>query len=274
MLTNEARAKLNLPPIDGGDELVTPANVIVGDNPKPSVDVMGPQDPNGVPQDGSGRSSDQLPSGAPPKALKAAPELHPRRRNEMERQRRNIDLAQATVERHLARVGRQLKGMSAKSVKATPNDWQRWDREFADDIDRLVSQIVETEGTIYAFKLAGDFDMGRVKHYLREMSIGAAQGINDSVREELDKFGLDETLNRRAQHVATAGTSLGVRATTWARQEAARQSPAPEHRVKTWIADTDRHAEFDGDTVPLDADWPAGFAPGGAPACACSMSIT
>jgi hypothetical protein len=65
-----------------------------------------------------------------------------------------------------------------------------------------------------------------------------------------------------------------VRATTWARQEAARQAPNAENRVKTWIADTDRHAEFDGDTVPLDADWPAGFAPGGAPACACSMSIT
>jgi hypothetical protein len=44
--------------------------------------------------------------------------------------------------------------------------------------------------------------------------------------------------------------------------------------VKTWIADTDRHAEFDGDTVALDADWPAGFAPGGAPNCACTMSIT
>jgi hypothetical protein len=36
MLTNEARAKLNLPPVPGGDELITPANVIVGDNPKPS----------------------------------------------------------------------------------------------------------------------------------------------------------------------------------------------------------------------------------------------
>ncbi|MFT4288164.1 phage portal protein [Nocardioides sp.] len=30
MLTNEARAKKNLPPIEGGDELVTPLNVLVG----------------------------------------------------------------------------------------------------------------------------------------------------------------------------------------------------------------------------------------------------
>jgi hypothetical protein len=30
MLTDEARARLNLPPVKGGDELVTPDNVIVG----------------------------------------------------------------------------------------------------------------------------------------------------------------------------------------------------------------------------------------------------
>jgi hypothetical protein len=53
MLTNEARAKLNLPPVDGGDELVTPMNVIVGE--KPSVDVMPVQDPNKPAQDGSYR---------------------------------------------------------------------------------------------------------------------------------------------------------------------------------------------------------------------------
>ena len=38
MLTNEARAKVNLPPVEGGDELVTPLNVAVGE--KPSVDLQ------------------------------------------------------------------------------------------------------------------------------------------------------------------------------------------------------------------------------------------
>lgn len=54
---NEIRAKENLPPIEGGDELVTPANVIVGDNPKPAPNVMPIQDPNGPPQDGSYREN-------------------------------------------------------------------------------------------------------------------------------------------------------------------------------------------------------------------------
>jgi HK97 family phage portal protein len=56
LLTNEARAKLNLPPVDIGDELVTPLNVIVGENPKPTPTTMPVQDPNKPPQDGSYRS--------------------------------------------------------------------------------------------------------------------------------------------------------------------------------------------------------------------------
>jgi HK97 family phage portal protein len=280
MLTNEARAKVNLPPVDGGDELVTPMNVTVGDNPLPSQGVMPPQDPNGPPQDGSYRSGDGSADTTPKALVKAQeytplPQLHPGRKGELERQGRNVDEAQAVVERHLNRVERQLKKIATKaSSKAAEADWERWDREFSDDIDRLVGNIVDKEGSIYAFKLGGEFDMGRVRNYLRAMAEGAAKGINDSLRSEVDTIGLDGALSRHAAHVSSAGTSLGVAATTWAREEAARQSPGAHQRVKTWIADTDRHAEFDGDTVAIGEDWPAGFAPGGAPNCACSMSIT
>jgi hypothetical protein len=56
LLTNEARAMLNKPPVEGGDELVTPSNVVVGE--KPSVDVMPVQDPNKPSQDGDHREED------------------------------------------------------------------------------------------------------------------------------------------------------------------------------------------------------------------------
>jgi HK97 family phage portal protein len=265
LLTNEARAMVNRPPVDGGDELVTPMNVVVGDNPKPSADIMPIQDPNKPPQDGSYREQ--------PKALKKAeeftpvPQLVPARKADLERQHRNIDLAKATIERHFNRLERSLR---AKAGKA---DWNRWDREFADDIHSTVQQIVDKEGEIYAFKLGGAFDMARVKNYLRAMAEGAAEGINAKIREEIDAMGLDGALDQRASHVESAGAGLGAGATRWAREEAARQSPGTEHRVKVWIANTNRHAEFAGDTVPLGDDWPAGFAPGAAPGCACSMAI-
>jgi HK97 family phage portal protein len=277
MLTNEARAKLNLPPIDGGDELVTPLNVLVGDNPKPSPQVMPPQQPGAPAQDGSARATDNPP--VPPKALKATdytplPRLHPGRKADLDRQQRNIDQAQAVVDRHLTRVERQLKAIRGKSVKATKADWSRWDGEFADDLDKALGHIVDKEGSIYAFKLAGAFDMDRTTNYLRAMAEGAAKGINDNFRERIDSVGYDAAVAAHNTHVVSSGTSLGVAATTWARDEAARQSPGYEQRMKTWIADTDRHAEFDGDSVGIEDEWPAGFAPGTAPNCACTYTIT
>jgi len=274
MLTNEGRAKLNLPPVKGGDELVTPSNVIVGDKPKPSVDVMPIQDPNGPAQDGSHREA--------PKALVKAAEdttpllqLHPGRKGDLDRQHRNIDLSAATIERHFNRLERSLRAKARKSVKATGEDWQRWDREFADDVHGTVQQIVEKEGEIYAFKLGGGaFAMDRVKNYLRAMAEGAAEGINAKIREEIDSDGLDDAFARRAQHVESAGAGLGAGATRWAREEAARQAPGTEDRVKTWVPNTKRHARFAGDTVPLGENWPAGFAPGSAPGCKCTLSIT
>lgn len=285
LLTNEARAMINKPPVDGGDELVTPLNVLVGDNPRPAPQVMPIQDPNRPPQDGSARS-DQPPTPIPAgdKALtqfgqigqtpdegSRLPQLHPRKAADMERQRRNIDMFQGVVQKHFNRLERSLK---AKAKSET--DWVRWDREFADDLDTALKHAVQAEGDVYAVKLASmdNFDMGQVQHYLRAMAEGAATAINDTVRQEIKDLGLDDALNRAPQHVSSAGTSLGVRSTIWAREEAARQSGSFEQRQKTWIADTDRHAEFDGDTVGLGEDWPAGFAPGSPSNCACSMSVS
>jgi HK97 family phage portal protein len=272
MLTDEARAKLNLPPVDGGDELVTPLNVIVGDNPKPSPQVMPPQDPNKPPQDGSYREE-------PPKALVKAeerlPQLHPGRKAELDRQHRNIDRMQGVVQKHFNRLERSLGEKSRKGIQTKAADWVRWDKEFGSDLHDALERIVEAEGGIYALKLGGhDFDMRKVVHYLQAMAEGAASAINVTIRQEIDELGLEDAMARGPQHVASAGVSLGAKGTQWARMEAARQGPDAQNRVKTWIPNTRRHAEFGGDTVPLGAEWPAGFAPGSAPGCACSMAVS
>lgn len=272
MLTNEARAKVNLPPVDGGDELVTPSNVIVGEKPSPMV--MPPQDPNGPSQDGDARDGDlpdvsrrALPPAGKAEEFERVPQLHPGRKADLDRQHAAIDKAQAVIQRHFNRLERSLR-----QAKAGP-DWNRWDREFSDDIHKLVENLVEAEGTLYAFKLGGQFDMRRVRNYLRAMSEGAAEAINSKIREEITDLGLDDALSKAPQHVASAGAGLGAQAIRWSREEAARQSPDYERRVKTWIPDTQRHAEFGGQTVPVGDPWPAGFAPGTAPGCRCSMSI-
>ena len=121
LTTNESRAMVNRPPIDGGDELVTPLNVVVGDNPKPSPQIMGPQDPNKPDQDGSYREEPR-PTGAG--ALKdmpsdcrhePLPQLHPGRKRELDSQLRNIDLAKAPIERHFGRLERSLRNKAGTS---------------------------------------------------------------------------------------------------------------------------------------------------------------
>jgi hypothetical protein len=304
LLTNEARALINRPPVDGGDELITPMNVIEGDNPRPSPRVMPVQDPNKPAQDGSYRtdqgatpvaSSSGTPAAArvapavnaapaanstpargvaPAKAidgmdLARMPQFHPRRSADIERQHRHIDRMQSVVQRHFNRLERSLRAKGART------DWGRWDREFTDDLTRALHGIVQAEGDVYAMKLAGDaFDMGRVENYLKAMAEGAAGAINDTIQAEITDLGLDDAMNRAAQHVQSAGASLGVRSTLWAREEAARQSPGYEARVKSWVADSGRHAELDGETVPIAEDWPSGFAPGMEPGCRCSASIS
>lgn len=264
LLTNEGRARLNLPPVDGGDELVTPANVIVGDNPKPSVDVMPIQDPNKPAQDGSHRNE-------PPKALEPPQQkaLRPMSQaQDLGRQERNIELAEKTLDRHFTRLARWM------SEKTVSGDWGRWDRELADDLKDLLSGIVETEGTIYAWKLGGSFDSNLVKHYVQAVAEGAAEGIHQAIQRDIEEYGSEEAIKRFSQHVASGSASLGANLTMWARTEAARQSPDFEKRIKTWIPNTERHAQFGGQSVPVGDSWPAGFAPGGAPGCRCSMSIS
>jgi uncharacterized lipoprotein len=211
-----------------------------------------------------------MPADASGASYQRLPQFHPRRAADMERQRRNVDTFQGVVQKHFNRLERSLK------AKAVNTDWARWDREFADDIDQQLKQTVQAEGDVYSMKLAAaaNFNMNEVQHYLRAMAEGAATAINDTIRQEIKTLGLDAAMNRAPQHVSSAGTSLGARSTMWAREEAARQSGSYEQRVKSWVADTDRHAEFDGDTVPIAEDWPAGFAPGSAPNCACTESIS
>jgi HK97 family phage portal protein len=278
MLTNEARAKVNLPPVEGGDELVTPSNVVVGE--KPSVDVMPIQDPNGPAQDGSARDGD-LPE-VSRRAITAKSEDYepvqqylPERKRDLDVQHRAIDVCQGAVERHLARVERALRGKAALQRKATYKDWARWDEEFGRDLNAVLASLVANEGSAYALKLAGgDFDRTKVENYLREMAFGAAEGINGAIRRDLRELGLEDAMSRRPQHVESAGSSLGAGAMRFARQEAAKQSPGYEQRVKSWIPNTTRHAAYAGQTVPVGANWPAGFAPGAAPGCKCSMSIS
>lgn len=232
--TNEARALLNLSPIEGGDELVTPLNVVVGENPKPSTDLMPIQDPNKPPQDGSYREEDkQL-------EVKAAPELagaakvtptygrksvalyatdltlkaggHPKIGQAMNL--KDVDDAQVVqllprLEAERARqfravdkcagvlttfYGRLGRSMRAKSWKGL--DQERWSRELGDDLHKRLKAIFEAEADLYIVRLAGEgpFDMGQVEHWLEAAAYGSAGALVEHTDKEIDKLGAEEAI--------------------------------------------------------------------------------
>ena len=86
---------------------------------------------------------------------------------------------------------------------------------------------------------------------------------------EGDATAMEALARAQGPRAETAGVNIGTRATVFARQEAAKQSPTPQLRQQMWVANTERHADLDGSVVPLGADW-GGIEPGTEPHCACS----
>ena len=188
---NESRARVNLPAVPGGDELLTPANYQVGAKPKPTTTVMPVQDPNRPSQDGDARSTD-LPTAQPARGKQLEVTTVPRVQGDMDRQRRAIDRAFPMIERYFRRQSRALAG----KAKMRAND-DRFNRELADDIERYARHVVELEGGIYVARLGGDdFDMREVEHYLKAMAEGAADGINTATQRDIADSDAREAFDR------------------------------------------------------------------------------
>lgn len=267
LLRNEARAMENKPPVEGGDELITPLNVIEGDNPRPAPNIMPPQDPNGPPQDGSHRQAG-LPAGR--KAV-----MLPRHKAQIDRRDRYAAEFTDALQRNYARQERAVQSKAAPSAR-----WAQWDTELADDLEKILRKSVESEGDIAAQRLGGSaFDTREVSHYLRAQAEGVAKDINKTTREDLAGAEASDVFTRaKDERAPVAAMSLATAAAAFAVREAAKQSPDAQHRVKTWVVSSDNsaHPELDGETVPLGASFSNGAdgPPADHPGCECVLEIT
>jgi hypothetical protein len=198
------------------------------------------------------------------------PQWEHRHQADLARQHRYTDEVAAKMARFYSRQENVLRHKSEGKM-----DLDRWDRELAEDLKSLIRSIVEREGGLYVARLLGDdFDLRQVEHYLTAQAEGAAEGINRATQRDIDELGVVAAMERAQNlRVGTAAASIGTRATLFARTEAAKQAPNPDRRLKTWVADTDRHASLNGASVPLDRDW-GGISPGSQPNCKCTAVIS
>lgn len=253
---NEARARLNLPALEGGDELVTPLNVLVGG-------LASPQDTAPSLADRLGAASDQPEAKAvdDPK-VKARRDDFLRLRKTSERELR--DLFRATAERQRRSVLSKLG-----AAKAAPNlddvyDRERFDTELAADLDPALRKIARR-----AARTVGPWEPDNADDYFSAVAQASAVAANDVVAERLTVALADDDARGAVEKLfdaigdapknAVLSLSLANSVSNFGRTESAQANGV---RTKTWIVTSGNprssHIALDGETVAMSEDFSNG----------------
>lgn len=273
MTRNEARALRNLPALDGGNELVTPLNVLVGGQASPRD---------------SGTQNEGSASG--PLAVKA--DLAATKARATEPQAKKV-----------AEVLRKFFGRQSAAVLSAlggGGEWwdkDRWDAELADDLHALAVSVATQVGASEAEALgfdSGDYDADLTVKFLRGVAERYAVNINTTTKTQLDEqvAAGDEGDTAEVFETATSSRSEGISngmttfLAAFATHEAAKQIARGNdvEATKTWVTGANprpAHAAMNGETVGLDKDfsnglpWPgaAGAGPEDNANCNCTLLI-
>lgn len=264
MTRNEARARLNLPQVDGGDDLVVPLNVLIGG---------GGQVPVSADEDDSGEPKTNVPlvKRTPVEVKARAPQ-------------RQVDKAAETLARFFGRQGRavasRLGAEKAKGRKAGADevfDQERWDSELSADLLRVntVLAAAAAGATLEALAFDGEeFDEAIMAGWLAANASGVATVVNAVTKGHLgDALDADDPVaavrklfdtyaSQRAPQLAMTQTAS---ISGFGTVEAAKHAGGDE-ATKTWVTGSNprpSHARMDGETVSLDekfsngSRWPA-----------------
>lgn len=285
---NEARADNNLPPIEGGDELITPLNVTEGGQASPQDTQGGPYDYDGV----DNQSKKLEPCGC--KQCKQEVELRIKGKSDAE--------DDETVQKVLVSFfKRQARSIIPKISAGTADFWdaKRWDKELAEDLAPVLQKVSDKHGKATAEELGAAYVTELTEDYIATAAQARAKKINEGTLEkitaELEKD-LEEDEEPDVAHVyevrentaeVLARAAAGAIA-SFAIQEAAHQAisegaPRVVGKIveKEWVTGPnarESHQAMNGERVPLDADFSNGqHWPGediGDPAESCGCNCT
>lgn len=263
---NEARARLDLPAIDGGDELIVPLNVLEGG-------LASPRDTD---------PTIERYNAAPTPMAKAN---EPERLELKASAKPSDDDIAKLAEVYRKFFERQSKSVLAK-IGAGNDDWwdeERWNNELADDLFAEAFGL-SIEAARKAIKklwgIGGDYDADRTEAFIRSMCRRRAEMVNQTTQTEIIEAlaeGLEEDAlkatpegvfeNAKENRADSAGSAFAGALIGWTLLEACRQNERPGQNVfKTWVVTSDNprasHAAMNGETVPYDepfsngAMWP------------------
>ena len=259
---NEARAHLDLPAIEGGDDLITPLNVLTGG-------LASPRDTD--PTENRFNSVEQIETKAETRKSRGEP-------TEEESER------MAKVYRSF--FERQAKSVLAKLGANTEKWWdqERWDKELTEDLFKEAfdfSTDAGKEAVRDLFGRDGEYDPERTKAFIEAMCRRRAEMMNQKTHDELtDALEEDEEEtdalkatpegvfeNAEKNRSESAGKSFAGALLAWSAMEACHQNERPGQNIyKTWVVTSSdpraSHAMMNGETVPYEepfsngAMWP------------------
>ena len=279
---NEARRDNNLPPVEGGDDLIVPLNVVAGGQASPTDIHMG--------------------QNAAPVACKCG-----RHTKDAEDDEEVEIVTDAKVsQKEQDEVGKLLEKFFKRQQKSVAPrigadaDWwneDRWDKELADDLEPVLDSIADRHGEAVAKAIGTEYIVERTKAYLRALAEGRAGAINGETRkklqqamddleegEELGEVVKDAFEKRSGVDAALLGGMLAKTVAGWGTEEASRQAADQGSRkrvYKEWVTGPnarESHLLMDGERVPIDeafsngAFWPGDDSLDPDESCGCNCS--
>ena len=280
---NEARADMNLPPVEGGDELITPLNVTEGGQASPQDSAPAAYNYPGV----DNQAKKLEPCGC--KACKDVDELRIKAKSDEEDDLKVTEVLQEFF-------ARQAKSVIPK-IGANPEDFwnaERWDKELADDLEPVLTEIADKHGKETAKTLGSDYNEEKTRAYIKKASQARAKKINEGTLEKLtEDLAEDEpdpthVYDVRGNKAGTLGRSAAGSLAAFALMEAAHQAiedsaPRVVGRIveKEWVTGPNArpsHAAMNGERVPIDADfsngqhWPGEDIGDASESCGCNCT--
>ena len=277
---NEARADNNLPPIEGGDTLIVPLNVVEGGQASPQDTHMN-----------QNSAKELLIKAAQEKVLNVFP----------------TDEEQEAVTEVLSKFFRRQAQSVLPKIGAKAATWwdtRRWDKELADDLEPIMREIAADHGKAMAEALGTDFSVENIVNYIRKAAESRARIINEEtykkLREALERQSEAEeeepdeeppAEHEFGQREGPEAVELGLLLTKWlswwgtkeAHEQGKRQG-SKKQVLKRWHTGPKArasHAAMDGETVPIDepfsngGDWPGddSLSPDESCGCNCSTDV-
>ena len=279
---NEARRDNNLPPVPGGDELITPLNVIMGGQASPQDTHMG-----------QNAATVACKCGKHTKAAEDTEDIEIVTGAKVSQKEQ--DEVGAVLEKFFKRQQKSI----ASRIGADADWWNadRWNKELADDLEPVLDGIADRHGTAVANAIGTEYIVERTKAYLRALAEGRAGAINGETRkklqqamddmeegEELGDVVKDAFEKRSGVDAALLGGMLAKTVAGWGTEEASRQAADQGSRksvYKEWVTGPnarESHLLMDGERVPVDeafsngAFWPGDDSLDPDESCGCNCS--